>query len=407
MRPVTVRVRARQLDTGPDAVAAPPASPAEPAVAPALPPRRWKTRLRRTRSHIVIVGAVAAVSLLGAGAASVGLTVAQGRPMAVHVNGASVEFTADHPTVADALKAAHVVPHDGAMFAVLSHRRLDARAIPAQLYLDGHLARPRTPLKSGQHITVVDGHDSIEPVEHRDVPIRSTGFPAVENELWKPGKPGVQEADVGRVSGEAAPIRIVTQPEPAVREPGKVVGLTFDDGPDGRWTPQVLQILHDENVKATFCIVGYLGARRPDLVHAVADAGHAVCDHTMHHMIHLDAKPHSQMVDEVNQGADVLRDILGSDPLIYRPPGGSLSPEVIDVVHQRNDMRVLRWSVDPADYRTPPPDVIKNRILSKVAPGSVILMHDGGGDRSHTVAMLKGLIDALKAQGYSFSTPLG
>jgi peptidoglycan/xylan/chitin deacetylase (PgdA/CDA1 family) len=180
-----------------------------------------------------------------------------------------------------------------------------------------------------------------------------------------------------------------------------VVALTFDDGPDPRWTPAVLQILKAENVKATFCTIGYLAQRHPELVKAEFDAGNTVCDHSMHHILTLPSRPHPQIVDEVLQAADVIRTITGQNPIFYRPPGGSLNQDIIDTAHQRG-LRVLKWSVDPKDYTKPPAPAILARVTAKVGPGAVILLHDGGGDRSQTVGMLKQLIDELKHRGFTF-----
>ena len=185
----------------------------------------------------------------------------------------------------------------------------------------------------------------------------------------------------------------------ATRE--RMVAMTFDDGPDPRWTPAILQILKEENVKATFCTIGYLAQRHADLVKAEFDAGHSLCDHSMHHMLNLPSRPHPQIVDEVLQAADAIRNITGQNPLFYRPPGGNLNQDIIDTAHQRS-LRVLKWSVDPKDYTKPPAPAILARITAKVGPGAVILLHDGGGDRSQTVAMLKQLIEELKHRGFTF-----
>jgi peptidoglycan/xylan/chitin deacetylase (PgdA/CDA1 family) len=81
-----------------------------------------------------------------------------------------------------------------------------------------------------------------------------------------------------------------------------------------------------------------------------------------------------------------------------------LSPDVVATAHAQS-MRVLTWSVDPSDYLMPPPDVLLSRILSQVSSGAIILLHDGGGFRANTVAVLPVLIDTLRAQGYRFTTP--
>jgi peptidoglycan/xylan/chitin deacetylase (PgdA/CDA1 family) len=103
----------------------------------------------------------------------------------------------------------------------------------------------------------------------------------------------------------------------------------------------------------------------------------------------------------VIQAADVIRGITGQNPAFYRPPGGNLNNDIIDTAHQRS-LRVLKWSVDPRDFTKPPAPVILARITAKVGPGAVILLHDGGGDRSQTVGMLKQLIEDLKHRGFTF-----
>lgn len=183
-----------------------------------------------------------------------------------------------------------------------------------------------------------------------------------------------------------------------------LVALTFDDGPDPRWTPVVLQILRDEGVVATFCSVGTMAAAHPDLVRAEAAQGHAACNHTVRHDGHLDRRPPPEVAAEVNGQADTLRAILGADPPYYRAPGGNLSPAMVDVAHQRG-MRVLHWSADVADFRPHSPGAMTATMPNFVRPGAIILLHDGGGDRSPTVAMLRPLIQELKARGYVFVLP--
>jgi peptidoglycan/xylan/chitin deacetylase (PgdA/CDA1 family) len=308
-------------------------------------------------------------------------------------------------TVADALDAAGVSARDGVLFSAVSHRVLDPHHDPATFAVDGDPALRTTALESGDSVTFADGVDAGEPVEPRQTPVEPGGLPPVERTLWRPGHAGVADSQVGAVSGEVVSSQRIVSPTPAVPERASVVALTFDDGPNPQWTPQVLQILQDEGVKATFCTVGYATQRYPELVRLERDRGHAVCDHTLHHNVTLATRPRSQVQDEIFGQADKLQDILHEAPRLYRPPGGSLSPEVIDVAHQRG-LRVLLWDVDPHDYQRPPAPVLLQRILDRVRPGSVILMHDGGGDRSQTVAMLRALVDQLKGRGFSFSTPV-
>jgi len=319
----------------------------------------------------------------------------------VRVDGRTVWVSGHKPTVASALDAARVRPRDGVLFSVVAHRVIDAHATPATLFVDGAAAGPGQRVRAGDRILAKNGADATEKVVSRTVQGIGPGLPPVEDRIWISGG-GIEEAQVGEQSGEIVSRSGAALPAaPAHAETGMVVALSFDDGPDPRWTPTILQILKDENVKATFCTIGYLAARHPDLVKAEFDAGHTICDHSMNHPLNLPTKPHPQVVDQVDQAADVIRNIIGENPIFYRPPGGNLNQDIIDTAHQRG-LRVLKWGVDPKDYTKPPAPVILARVEAKVGPGSVILLHDGGGDRSQTVAMLKQLIDELKKRGFTF-----
>lgn len=338
--------------------------------------------------------------------ATAGVVVGRGSDstIPVTVQGRRLTLSARRHRVADALKEAHVVVHDGVLYSVTTHRVLDAHAAPAVITADGRPVSLPTQLTRGAEIQVVNGMDAVEPVDVRRVPSTPTGLPPVERRLYRPGHPGIDDIEVGRVSGEVVSRVVIVSAGTAVTETRPVVALTFDDGPNPQATPLILQILRDENVTATFCIYGQKATVHPELLRAVAVAGHTLCDHTMHHMLDLPKRPHTQIVAEVYQCADLIRSVTGEDPLLYRAPGGAVSPDVIDVAHQRG-LRVLGWSVDPHDYQRPPPMVIIQRVLAGVRPGAVILLHDGGGDRSNTVAALRPLIDQLRAMGYSFTTP--
>lgn len=361
--------------------------------------------MANTRLHRSLAVTVAVILT----AATVGLYAvrpASSSSITVTVDGRQVEVRASAATVENALRAAHLVPHDGALVAAASHRVLDAHAFPAVVLLGGQAVAPQARLAPGDALNVVEGRDEAEAVQRKRALVAPTGLPDVERELWHPGRPGMTEGEMGEVSGEAVgPLQVLAAPMPAAPDTAKVVALTFDDGPNPSWTPAILQILADEQVKATFCTVGYaIGWDHGALAKTESDQGHTACDHTAHHVLNLASKHHDQIEQEVHEGADDVRRAVGADPAYYRAPGGSLSPEVVQVAHDRG-LRVLGWSVDPNDYRRPPVAELVRRVLDRVRPGSVVLLHDGGGDRSNTVAALRPIIDALKAQGYAFTTP--
>ena len=314
------------------------------------------------------------------------------------VNGRTVAVVAASPLIGDALREAGVVPRDGVMISAGSGRVLDPHADPAVIALDGDQVGPGDPLPPRADIHVHNGATSVEPLDVRVQAALPTGLPRVENVVWRPGAPGLDEITIGRRSGEVASRRSLLAAGAARPNPDRVVALTFDDGPSPEWTPFVLAILRAFMVKATFCMVGYNQQRYPDLVRQVAIEGHTLCNHTAHHAM-LNHSSVEQITGEITGGAEGIRALTGHDAQFFRAPGGQLSADVIDVAHKHGE-RVLGWNVDPEDYRRPPPDVLRDRILSAVKPGAVVILHDGGGDRSHTVGMLTELLLLLKAGGY-------
>ena len=167
------------------------------------------------------------------------------------------------------------------------------------------------------------------------------------------------------------------------------VALTFDDGPWPDSTQQVLAILGRMGVRATFFDVGYLARDHPDLVRRELDAGMVVGNHSWDHPITPPFRdlPHPRITSEIRRTNTEL-DSIGVKPQLFRPPGGSYSPWVLKEA-ARQGVRVVLWSVDPRDWK---PGTKARRIvhsvLSHVRPGSIILLHDGGGDRSATVTAL-------------------
>lgn len=182
------------------------------------------------------------------------------------------------------------------------------------------------------------------------------------------------------------------------------VTLTFDDGPHPFFTPRVLDILASRGVKAVFCVVGTEAARYPQLVARIHAEGHALCNHTHTHDTRMSRKDPHYVASMLRHPSNLIRDITGQMPTLYRGPGGDLSVFIIDEAH-RLGMRILGWSVDPADYFKPGGQTIQDRIMRLMHPGAVVLLHDGGGERSQTVEQLAGLIDRLRAGGYSFVLP--
>jgi peptidoglycan/xylan/chitin deacetylase (PgdA/CDA1 family) len=217
-----------------------------------------------------------------------------------------------------------------------------------------------------------------------------------------------------RVAGHRrVPVRARPKPPPPPR-PSKPINdfptgsrtltLTFDDGPDPRWTPTVLDLLRQYHARAIFCVVGLHVAANPALVRRIAAEGHVLCDHSWTHDEHLRRRSAATIEFEVGQTAIAIKQAGRVGPRYYRAPGGNWSPNVI-LVAQAHGLKPLGWSVDPADWSKPGTGAIIARVLGSVYPGAVVLMHDGYGDRSQSVAALRAILPALVARGYRFTVP--
>ncbi|WP_427890231.1 polysaccharide deacetylase family protein [Kribbella sp. GL6] len=196
-----------------------------------------------------------------------------------------------------------------------------------------------------------------------------------------------------------APAAVVPSPTPL---PTKYVVLTFDDGPDAEYTPKVLDILAKYDAKATFFEVGQNVRKHPELTKRIHEAGHSVQNHTWDHsdLRKLTAARFQQEVASTDQA---IRAEIGSTPGCLRPPYGGVSATVRQRARQLHKDLVV-WTVDSRDWTKPGTAAIVQRVLKNVHSGSVVLMHDGGGNRAQTVAALPAILTALKAQGYGFRT---
>ncbi|HEX2178477.1 MAG TPA: polysaccharide deacetylase family protein [Actinomycetota bacterium] len=351
-------------------------------------PRRLKRMLRAL--------ALVAASLLLFGAAGT-------RPaITVAVNGRTITVF-DRTPLGQAMRFAGVDVRDGVLYSAGEHRPLDRHYHEPGLFVDGAAARRSTPLRQGARVRAEDGPDAVESVEISKVVVPS-GLPEVEHRLWNPGQNGIEEVTKGARSGEVLS-RVTALPVVhAAAEAQPLVALTFDDGPDPRWTVPILENLQREGIQATFCVVGRQARKYPELITRIVAEGHVLCDHTETHPEGLKAMSSSEIDVEVGSPSFFLRTISGVQPAFFRAPGGSINDKVVRAAHLRG-MRMLAWSVDPRDFRGGSPAEIQRRVMEEVKPGSVILLHDGGGIRSDTVAALPGLITQLRAAGYGFRTP--
>jgi len=183
----------------------------------------------------------------------------------------------------------------------------------------------------------------------------------------------------------------------------KVIALTLDDGPSPVYTPQVLRVLHRYGVTASFSMVGQNVAYYPAIAREVVAAGHLIVNHTWDHY-DLRRLRAGAVQDEISRATDAIHTATGQRPAMFRAPYGNWSPAVFRCC-AADGLTPLSWSVDPRDWARPGSRAIVATVLSTTRTGSIILEHDGGGNRSQTVAALKIWLPALLDAGYRFTTP--
>ncbi|MEH1794716.1 MULTISPECIES: polysaccharide deacetylase family protein [unclassified Nostoc] len=181
----------------------------------------------------------------------------------------------------------------------------------------------------------------------------------------------------------------------------KVIALTFDDGPWPESTAQVLDILKQNQIKGTFFLIGQNVKNYPNLVKREIAEGHVIGNHTWHHWYQF-MNPQAAAY-EINHTADLIYQVTGIKTNLFRPPGGIMHNGVADYA-RNNKYAIIRWSSDSVDYSRPAVPKLINNVFRKAKPGGIVLMHDGGGNRSKTVQALPEIIANFRKQGYSFVT---
>lgn len=200
---------------------------------------------------------------------------------------------------------------------------------------------------------------------------------------------------------------VATEADVAIRHvpvSSKVIALTFDDGPDGEFTPRILEVLRAHRAKATFFVVGKQVEYYPDILRQIAAAGHEIGSHTYTHP-RLSSISAERLRSELARTADLIRATCGATPVCFRPPFGAISSGAIQVVRDYG-YAIILWDreLDSRDWERPGVDRIVERVVTHASPGGIVLMHDGGGHRSQTVAALARILAQLDAQGYRFVT---
>jgi len=186
-----------------------------------------------------------------------------------------------------------------------------------------------------------------------------------------------------------------------------VVSITFDDGPNPKATPRILDVLRSEQVRATFFVLGKHAERWPELVRRMASEGHQLGNHGYHHR-KLHRRGPSYVRDDLTRGTEQIIHASGVRPAHFRAPHGFRSPWVTPIAASLGQ-RTVGWSLGVWDSARPGADVIASRAIEGLNAGSILLLHDGdgydpAGDRMQTAEALPRIIDGLRRRGFRFST---
>lgn len=381
----------------------------------ALPDVRRRNRSRRPSKALVAVAALV-VAVVGVGA----YLLLNPPFMSLTVNGETIQVPGD--TTLDALiekgtvspTPGNLLAVDGSLLQEGGGKRFTA-VLNGEPWEDGAARLPRDAA-----LSVTDGADATEDYAEEEVSapptIEFSGVGAIHAYAGS-GAAGKALRRTGAVSGltvdevVSEPVGEVVKKYNADTGGDKVVALTFDDGPWPDSTSAILDILAENDAKATFFTIGQqISGGNADVVKRAHDAGHQISSHSYDHAsagdgrgVDMGRQTPQEQVDEVLKGYEAIEAATGAAAShAFRTPGGNFSAETAQIL-QSHITAEIGWNIDTEDWRRPGAQAIADRI-KQAKPGSIILMHDGGGDRSQTVEALRQALPYLKEQGYRFVT---
>lgn len=367
---------------------------------------------RRLAGIAIALGVVAAVAFGG-------FLYVQSLPISITLNGNEFEVDGDK-TIADVLRKSGIRPLAGDLVAVDGSVLEPGQGEPLHATVNGEATTDTAvKLAAGDVVEIGNGNpieepsDSVEEAIPYEVVEEGTGaIHLIEGD----GTDGVKATKTGKISGIVAdqvtkePSNIVCRKvEPDVGG-DKVIALTFDDGPWEEYTEQILDILKENGAKATFFTVGnrIAGAGVDHVKRAVAE-GHQVCTHSYDHAdgsgqgVNLGFMTPEEQIAEIEKGYAAIEEATGTKAsTVIRTPGGNFGTEVIRNLKPYITAEI-GWNIDTTDWKRPGADSIAEQMKS-AWPGAILLMHDGGGNRSQTVEALRQALPYLKEKGYRFIT---
>src|SRR5438034_3037482 len=186
----------------------------------------------------------------------------------------------------------------------------------------------------------------------------------------------------------------------SVHVDGPYIAMTFDDGPSATLTPKLLDLLAAHHIKATFFVIGENVAEHSEIVARAAREGHEIANHSWSHP-NLGKMSGDNVRSQLQRTDDAIQNATGKRPTLMRPPYGSITAREKRWIHDDFGYDIILWDVDPYDWKRPGPAVVRNRILKKTQPGSIVLSHD---IHPGTIEAMPSTLDALAAKGFKFVT---
>ena len=285
---------------------------------------------------------------------------------------------------------------------------------PVVITVDGHSLRSGERIRfGGNAIKLARGADVVHATAVKPVAlapkISLQGGNGRLIGLLRAGRTGTTLQTIDTVTGkvlsskEATPaVDTLLQAYTSTRVNRRVVALTFDDGPWPSSTAAIVSILKQQQVKATFFELGSNIKSHPELTRACVNGGNLVGLHSWDHKDFTKLSA-DQISDQLSRSQAAFKAATGQSTRWFRLPYGASTTQIDGQLALKN-FRLAYWTVDPNDWRRPGAGTIASRVIGAARPGAIILMHDGGGDRSQTVAALPKIITTLKKQGYTFVT---
>ena len=342
----------------------------------------------------------------------------------VSVNGTTVSVSAN-TTLKKLVDDGHASPTAGDLLAVDGSVAKQGGGNLLAATINGEATSdPQARIVKDAIITIDDGEDVTEEYEEvtSRLPFAASSMQATPDayykgsvHLYSAGADGTQAVRTGKISGKSV-TTVVEQPVNSgftayTPDTGgeKVIALTFDDGPWPESSRQILEILNANGAHATFFAIGNQCKDNATVLKQIADAGNQIATHSYDHAdgsgqgVNMTLMSANEQIAEITKGFDAIEGVLGYQvSRVMRAPGGNYYGPMVETLSSQVKAEI-GWDVDTLDWSRPGVDAIVQRILS-VQPGQIVLMHDGGGERSQTVEALRIALPQLREQGYRFVT---